>query len=634
MQTPEDILAAYWKYPAFRPLQKDIIASVLRRRDTLALLPTGGGKSLCYQVPALIMPGTCLVISPLIALMQDQVNKLEQLGIPATAIHAGLHPGEVKRILQSVADGGFRLLYLSPERLQSTLFREYLPYFELSFIAVDEAHCIAQWGHDFRPDYLKIAQLRKIFPEAPVLALTATATLPVQEDITRQLRMKRPGIFRQSFRRKNISYQLQYSENKIGDTLHAITALQEQTALIYCRSRRQTEVLSRTCSVHGLHTGFYHAGMTKEKRTAVFRSWMDNELKTIAATTAFGMGIDKPDVRLVLHYDVPEYPEAYYQEAGRAGRDGKPSRALLLYNDKDIRKLRDSIALQYPPENFLRKVYQSVCEYLQLPIGAEPGKYYDFNLQAFTRNFSLPAVQTSRALRLLEQESLWTLTEGVWLRDTLFCPLSRTVLENAWRVHPEAEMILTTALRLYGTLFHYPTPVDTGAIAQKAKLTILQTRQLLRKLDMLGLLEYQEAKDTPQLYFHHRRTDSRHLIIDTNRINSLREQHRLRTEAIIQLLTDHTQCREIQLLDYFGETIQTACGHCDYCLAQHSRHISAADIRTGIAQVLDNDILTTEAIAAIFPISAQQSVMAVFREMIEEGYIIRGGDGKWRKKVR
>ncbi|MBS1687386.1 MAG: ATP-dependent DNA helicase RecQ, partial [Bacteroidetes bacterium] len=404
MPSAQQILKKYWRYDAFRPLQEEIINNILQDRDTLALLPTGGGKSICYQIPAIARDGFGLVISPLVSLMQDQVARLKSLDIQAEYIHAGMHYNDVQRTLQNTLHGPIKLLYVSPERLQTELFNEYLPEFDLNLIAVDEAHCISQWGHDFRPDYLKIAELRKVFPGVPVLALSASATKEVQEDIAIQLQLKQAAVYKASLERPNIFYDIKYSENKNADTQQAIQA--NQSAIIYCRSRRQTELLAKSLNDKGAKANAYHAGMPKDQRESMQEQWMQNSIPIMVATTAFGMGIDKADVQLVLHYDAPEHLEAYYQEAGRAGRNGEQSRALALYNSKDIKRLQESTALRFPPESYLRQVYQAVVEYLQIAIGTEPNQYFDFDLADFCRKFELEAVPAANALKLLEQEGL------------------------------------------------------------------------------------------------------------------------------------------------------------------------------------------------------------------------------------
>ena len=562
MPTPEEILKQYWGYNGFRPLQKEIIAATLQQNDVLALLPTGGGKSLCYQVPALLMDGFCLVISPLIALMQDQVANLNKLGIAATSIHSGMHFKEVKNTMEQVMRGGYKLLYVSPERLQTNNFTSYLPELEISMVAVDEAHCVSQWGHDFRPDYLKISGLRKVFKDIAILALTATATPVVQEDIIGQLKLKDCKLFRQSFKRDNIFYDVRYAENKSADTLAGIDP---HCSIVYCRSRRQTEATARSLTQNDIDTSVYHAGMPKERREESQQQWMAGKTPVMVATTAFGMGIDKPDVRKVIHYDAPENIEAWYQEAGRAGRDGQPSAELTLYNSADINRLKDSIDLQFPPEAYLRNVYQSVAEYYQVPIGNEPNQYFPFDINDFCKKFALLPLAAIHALKLLEREGLWTLTESVYKPSTVQFITSRHVLDSLADSHPSLAFITVGLLRMFNTIFHFPTQVRESAVARRIKMRqddLVTGLELLQRMDVL---QYNKSSEKPQLYFHHRRVDSRDLIINLNRIAVLRKRHAARIRAMTGFLLNETICRERMVLTYFGEQTDADCGHCDVC---------------------------------------------------------------------
>ncbi|MBV9989051.1 MAG: ATP-dependent DNA helicase RecQ, partial [Chitinophagaceae bacterium] len=384
MISPSSILKKYWGYDEFRPLQEDIIESVLAGRDTLALLPTGGGKSICFQVPALIKEGLCLVISPLIALMQDQVDNLLARNIPAAVIHSGLSYFEVKKILQSGTQGDYRFLYLSPERLETKLFKEYLPALSVDLVVVDEAHCISQWGYDFRPPYLRIAALREELPDTTLIALTASATPAVQEDIMQKLLFRQPNIFRQSFERPNISYSVFSVDSKINKLIDILNKV-PGSSIVYCGSRKQTKELAQLLGLHSIAADFYHAGLPQELRNSKQQSWIANKTRVIVCTNAFGMGIDKPDVRTVIHFDAPDCLENYYQEAGRAGRDGKKSFAVLLYQHADKEALENLPARRFPPIAEIKKIYQSLADYLQVPVGSGEGQYYDFDLLNFVR---------------------------------------------------------------------------------------------------------------------------------------------------------------------------------------------------------------------------------------------------------
>ena len=620
MQTPDQILKQYWGYDAFRPLQKEIIGSVLDGQDTLALLPTGGGKSLCYQVPALVNDGFCLVISPLIALMQDQVNRLKELDIPATCIHSGMPYNEVRRTLDNAMHGAYKLLYVSPERVQTRLFGEYVTEFDVNLIAVDEAHCISQWGHDFRPNYLKIASLREVFPKAPILALTATATRDVQADIMNQLKLRQPVLFKQSFARDNIFYDIRYSENKNGDTQNNINT---SCSIIYCRSRKQTENVGKYLAQTGIATAVYHAGMAKENREHAQGLWMNNKAPVMVATTAFGMGIDKPDVRMVLHYDAPEHPEAYYQEAGRAGRDGKQSFALGLYNSSDIKRLRESIALQYPPEAYLRKVYQAVTEYLQIPIGTEPDQYYPFDLVDFCRKFSLQANEAIYALKLLEQENLWTMSESVYNPATIMFTADRHSLDGLAYTHPDLHYLTVGLLRMYNTIFHFPTPVRESAISRQLKMNKEELLAKLERLDNMEILKYNRPGEGPQLFFHHYRVDSRHLIIDLNRIDILRERHQARTDAMIAFLENTKDCRERILLTYFGEEPKKDCGHCDVCRDKKIVAKSDKELKRELLEAIRvRQNISLQELVANYPAVMKRQALGVVREMVDFGDVV------------
>ncbi|MCW3122885.1 MAG: ATP-dependent helicase, RecQ family [Flavipsychrobacter sp.] len=615
------ILKQNWGYDAFRPLQEDIINSVLDNKDTLALLPTGGGKSLCYQVPALIKEGVCLVVSPLIALMQDQVHRLRQLDISATCIHSGMHYSDVRRLLDNTMHGAYKLLYISPERLQTALFQEYMTEFDVSMIAVDEAHCISQWGHDFRPNYLKIANVREVYPSAAFLALTATATTDVQQDITKQLQLKDANVFKQSFARNNIFYSINYSENKNGDTTDNIN---QHCSIVYSRSRKQTEAIGITLEQSGISATVYHAGMKKEERERAQEQWMEGKSSVMVATTAFGMGIDKPDVRMVLHYDAPEHLEAYYQEAGRAGRDGKSSYSITLYNSSDIKRLHDSTVLQYPPEAYLRLIYQGVAEYLQIPIGTEPDKYYPFDLFDFSRKFSFQPAHAMNALKLLEQEGLWTLSESVYSPATVQFTADRHILDDLGEMYPDLAYVSIGLLRMYNTIFHYPTSVRETAIAKQLKMEKEHVIRALEQLHQMDILEYNKPGEGPQMFFHHYRVDSRHLIIDLNRIHILRKRHEARTEAMISFLENRNECRERILLSYFGEQVSADCGHCDNCRRKnHKGTTDIKELQKELLQVIQQKgSFDIKALIASYPPAIKEDLITLLRSMIDNGTLL------------
>jgi ATP-dependent DNA helicase RecQ len=625
---PEQILKQYWGYDHFRPLQKEAIESILHRHDTLALMPTGAGKSLCYQVPALYMNGFCLVISPLISLMQDQVARLQQLGIQAACLHAGLQFHEVKDILGNAVHGVYKLLYVSPERLQTNLFTEYLSEFDISLIAVDEAHCVSQWGYDFRPDYLKIASLRNMFPNVPVIALTASATPEVEKDIITHLQLYKPAIHRQSIARPNIFYKVQYSENKNADILAALPP--SATCIVYCRSRRQTEMLSRYLNQSGCPAIAYHAGMKKTERENAQKMWMEQTMQVMVATTAFGMGIDKKDVRTVIHYDAPEHPEAYYQEAGRAGRDGLPAIALMLHNSRDIERLQESTGLIFPPDAYLREVYQAVAEYLQVPISGEPDRYFSFNLAEFCKKFDLQTARAANALRLLQQEGLWTITEAVFKPSTIHFIAERHILDQLAKIEPWLHLVSTALLRLYGTVFSFPTTVNLDTVARQVKMKQTDVERAVQQLHKMGILEYNTPGEGPQLFFHHYRVDSRHLIINHNRIAMLRNRHQERTNAMLKFIYEQHTCRERMLRSYFGEQAAQNCGHCDICLSKTNLiNIPDKNLRTQLLKmIMDESGVSIQQLTNYFDTTTKTRVVDLVRILIEEERVTLDAMGK------
>jgi ATP-dependent DNA helicase RecQ len=631
--TPTDtdllrILMRYWGYSSFRAGQQDIIRSILSGKDTVALLPTGGGKSLCYQVPAVAAKGLCLVVSPLIALMQDQVARLGACGIPAAGIYAGMKWKEVATVLDSALNDALKLLYVSPERLQTHQFQDYLPALPLSMIAVDEAHCVSQWGHDFRLEYLKIGSLRKSYPHVPVIALTASATPLVTKDISTQLALRQPQIFRQSFDRPNVRYHIAYTEDKARQLLNAVNSHSGST-IIYCRSRRQAEATSKYLNDVGCPALPYHAGLTRAKRDETQAAWMSNQIKIITATTAFGMGIDKPDVRLVLHYEAPEHLEAWYQEAGRSGRDGAAATAITLYNGSDLKRLRESTALQFPEVSYLRHVYQCVAEYLQIPVGTEPDQYFPFELTDFCKKFRLQLLPASYALKLLAREGLWTLTDAVFIPATVQFTASRETLDNLQHRYPSLAMVTTGLLRLYNGIYQYPATVRPLAIAQKIRWKKDDVTAALLQLHGMGLIDYKPATDGPQLYFHHYRVASNHLQINAARILCLRKQHEDRTATMIHLLETRDTCRSYLLLRYFGEAATTYCGHCDYCLKrQESAEWDGTAVGTMLELIIRNEkTVTVQELSSRFPEGQREQVTQLLRRMIDDGQIMLLPDG-------
>lgn len=576
-------------------MQEEIIRSILEGNDTLALLPTGGGKSICYQVPALMMDGLCLVISPLIALMQDQVNGLEQKGIPAIALHSGLAYYEVRKILQQATHGDFTFLYLSPERLETTLFKEYLPAMNVSLVVVDEAHCVSQWGYDFRPPYLRIAQLREEVPGIPLIAVTASATPVVQEDILVQLKMLHPKVFRQSFERPNISYSCFCVDSKINK-LQEILNNVPGSSIVYCSSRKQTKELAYLLNLQNIQADHYHAGLSQEQRTQKQEAWIQNRVRVMVCTNAFGMGIDKADVRSVIHYDIPDCLENYYQEAGRAGRDGKRSYAVQIYQPDGIDNLRSLPDKRFPPVPEIKRVYQALADYLQIPVGVGEGQYFDFDLLEFVKNFKLESMLVINTLKVLEQEGHITFSESIFLPSQVNFNTTRESIEQFEQSHPETENLIRCLLRTYEGIFDNRVSVHEKQLAWLCRLSIEEIQKQLLLLQSFGIIEYLPQKDTPQIHFLLNRAPAQYLQINQDRYLERKQQFIERVENMIRYILLPEQCRSRYISTYFGDTKSKDCGNCDNCLTRKRKAISPEEflqIEQGIKQNAQAGIAVT-----------------------------------------
>lgn len=629
------LLRQYWGYGQFRPFQWEIMEALLAQEDVLALLPTGAGKSLCYQLPALAQSGVCLVISPLIALMEDQVKRLDKHNIPAVALHAGVKGWELQEALQGLRRNAYKLVYCSPERIQSRMFQRILDWLPIRFIAVDEAHCVSQWGHDFRRDYLQLAFLKKRFPSIPLLALTATATPTVVADIRKQLGIGNARSFQQSFARANIFYDIVYTENKPLALLDAVLA-GEGSTIIYCRSRSQTEAVAQQLKSRGLDCVYYHAGMKREARAKAQNDWSSNAVKIIAATTAFGMGIDKADVRLVLHYDVPEDLESWYQESGRAGRDGQAARAVTLYNKTDLKTLAKSGPLKYPSSDYQRKVYQAVVEYLQIPIGVQPEQYYSFELSDFCKKFSLKPKEAAPALHLLAQEGFFTLTESVFQPATVQFICERTSIDALKGPQPFLHSVATALLRTYTGIFAHPVPVHLPIIMSRMKVKRAELEQGLQILAHRGLIEWAPAQEGPKLYFNSYRVDSRHLVLDTERLKMLQERHQARTTAMAKFLESTQACRGTLILEYFGEATTKACGHCNVCQQKQHQHTGLAELSATILASLaaSSSPLQLSELTSRFPKYAKEQIIRILRDLVESSQVLWHPDNSFSIMIK
>lgn len=597
MPTPIDVLQQYWRHQSFRPLQHEIIQSVLSGKDTLALLPTGGGKSICFQVPALLMDGLCIVISPLIALMRDQVENLLQKGISAVALHSGLDHFSVRAIFRNATRGDYQFLYLSPERLESGLFKEYLPALDISLIVVDEAHCISQWGYDFRPPYLRIAHLRDELPGVPVIALTASATAVVQDDIVEKLQLQSPAIFRQSFERPHLSYsvfQVDSKINKLQDILSNVNG----SSIVYVNTRRQAKDIAQLLQLQGISADHYHAGLPQAERETKQQEWLAGHTRVIVCTNAFGMGIDKPDVRTVVHYMIPECLENYYQEAGRAGRDAQKAYAVLLYQLEDITALELMPDKRFPPINDIKKVYQSLADYLQIPVGLGEGNYYDFDFTTFTRNFNLDPLLVINALKVLELEGHLGFEETIFLPTQVSFMASRDLLNEFERARPQLEPLIKTLLRNYEGILDNRVSVYEKQLAWLCRLTPEELDSQLLQLQSYGVIEYLPRKETPQIHFSLNRASAQYLHIDQDAYLQRKQRY---TERLQKML-DYTglvkeKCRSRFIAAYFGDTTLKDCGICDNCLEKKKKALSPSAFRQMetliMEQLQENDSTVT-----------------------------------------
>ena len=558
-------LRRWWGYDSFRGIQLDIIRSIGEGRDTLGLMPTGGGKSITFQVPAMAMEGLCLVVTPLIALMKDQVDALHRRGIKATAIHTGLTQDEITKRLDNCIFGGYKFLYVSPERLGSDLFQRKLRKMPVSFITVDEAHCISQWGYDFRPAYLDIAAVRRLLPGRPVLALTATATPAVVDDIQERLGFREKNAIRMSFARPNLAYVVRRTDNKEATLLRILQAV-PGAAIVYTRSRQHTYDTARWLNQQGIPALHYHAGLTSLDKDLRQRSWQDGETRVIVATNAFGMGIDKPDVRAVVHLDAPDSVEAYFQEAGRAGRDGLPAYAVLLVSGTDRGVLRRRVADTFPPKAFIRQVYDHLAYFFQLPIHTGAGTTFEFDIAEFCRNFKHFPVPVESALQILGRAGYLAYRDEDDNTSRVRFIVTRGELYDIDTSRPEDEAVLGALMRTYGGLFADYVSVDERRIARDAGLSPQETYDTLKRLTYRRILHYVPRRDIPHITYLRPRVDGADVALRPEVYEQLRDLYAARVGAMLRYIEDDTHCRSQQLLAYFGETGAPACDRCDVCV--------------------------------------------------------------------
>ena len=624
-----DILKKYWGYDAFRPLQQDIIESVLAGRDTLGLMPTGGGKSITFQVPTMAIDGMALVVTPIISLMKDQVDRLRALHIKATYLYAGLTRGEVNRTYEKCLYGNCKFLYVSPERLQSRSFLEHLRQMPVSLIVVDEAHCISQWGYDFRPSFLRIAQVRKHFPSVPVLALTATATLVVVEDIQRCLNFKAPNVFSMSFARRNLSYVVRPTEEKVTELIHILRSV-PGTAIVYVRSRKRAKQISDELNRAGINADFYHAGLYVEDKEDKQTKWTRDECRVMVATNAFGMGIDKPDVRLVVHVDVPNSLEEYYQEAGRAGRDGKRSYAVLLVKHTDQRVLRRHITEAFPEKEYIRTVYERVGDFLGVSLGEGFQQMFDFNFNLFCRTYDLPVLPTHNALKILTQAGYIEFVEEIETQSRVMILAKKEELYDLETSTRGADQVLQAILRLYTGLFADYVFINEDVIAFRTGLDQETIYNSLLELTRMHILHYVPRKRTPYIIYTTSRDEPKHVLIPKVVYEDLRERMAQRVEAIINYAYSDTGCRERILLGYFGERADEDCGHCDLCIDRRKRgDHQPEDVQHGILYMaglrprrLEEFINTLS-----FP---RDEILNMLSFLVDEGFVEQLDDDTYR----
>lgn len=617
--TIQEILKTYWGYETFRPLQEEIIRSVLDGRDTLALLPTGGGKSLCFQVPALAKEGICIVVSPLIALMKDQVEHLNAKGIQAKAIYSGLSYRENSLILNNCVHGEIRFLYLSPERLRSEQVQAHIRQMNVTLIAVDEAHCISQWGYDFRPEYLQIAEIRKYLPKVPILALTASATSEVVNDIQDKLGFRNRNVFVKSFERKNISYVVNRTEDKQGKLLHILSRV-KGSALIYVRNRKKTQEISHFLREKGVRADYYHAGLTHELRAGKQEAWIKNQTRVMVCTNAFGMGIDKPDVRLVIHYEMPDSLESYYQEAGRAGRDEQKAYAVLLYGKPDEHDATDRLKLNFPDNKDIQRVYNALCNYYALPVGNQTDRSYDFDMGDFDAKFKIHPSVVYGALKALESADLLMLSENFYEPARLKINLHHDQLYKFQVEHPQYDNFIKLLLRCYGGLFDEHVAIQEQVLARRGATDEATVNKWLKFLHHQQIVDYHPRKDKPQLVFLQNRISNDAFLVYLHRINERRKVAVQKLEGMIAFAGNDSVCRSRKLVAYFDQSDSRDCGICDICIQQKKMQLSAIEFESLVEQIKFQCLTKAQPVhrlAEVIHTSTPEKIIEVVRYLLD-----------------
>ena len=618
MPDKRSLLKRYWGYDTFRPLQEEIIDSVLGGNDTVALLPTGGGKSLCYQLPTLMMEGLCVVVSPLIALMKDQVQQLNDRQIKAACIVSGMSHESIASVLTNCLYGSVKFLYVSPERLRQHQFIEHFRRMKVCLIAVDEAHCVSQWGYDFRPPYLQISDLRTYQPAVPLIALTATATPAVVADIKLHLSMRQPRHFQSSFARHNLVYSVAHTDNKTVRLIQSVRAV-DGCGIVYTRNRRATQTLADQLCHEGISATCYHAGLTSAERDRRQEWWMEGKCRVMVATNAFGMGIDKPDVRFVIHMDVPDSLEAYFQEAGRAGRDGNPAQALLLWSSDDTQRMDRSLEADYPPVNYIRNVYRALCNYCRVPIGSGADSRFDFDLEQFCNTYAFSVREVYGSFRFLELEGLVVLPDREEAYSTLFVPASREEIYRFQVEHIRLGNMLQTLMRLYPGLLTGAVPINERKIASRCGLETKDVVEQLHELHVLHVAEYTPRPSKPQVIFAAARIDEREIRADEQGYGRLGQCALQRLQAVKDYLSNDRDCRSRQLLAYFGETSAVSdCGRCDVCVTKNG---SAVATEQDVLVALHGNALSPQDLRTLLEAKGLVIVDDVVRDMLDRGIL-------------
>ena len=626
-----EILKKYWGYNSFRELQEEIITSILNGYDTLGLLPTGGGKSITFQVPTLAIEGMAIIVTPIISLMKDQVDNLVARGIKATYIHSGLSIGEIRRTLDKCTFGKYKFLYISPERIASETFIDKLRFMPVKLIVVDEAQCISQWGYDFRPSFLNICKIRDIFPGVPILALTATATPDVVKDIMDKLKFNNGKIFSKSFARTNLTYVVRRTDDKVSQLIKIFWKV-PGSGIVYARSRAKTKQIAEALTSHGISADYYHAGLENNDKADRQNKWKSGETRVMVATNAFGMGIDKPDVRIVAHIDIPNSIEEYYQEAGRAGRDGKKSFVILLVKNTDKAVLKKRISDSFPDKDFIKKVYERVGNFLDVPVGEGYNQVYDFNFILFCRTFKYPVIPTHSALEILTKSGYLDFIEEIDTQSRVMILAPKEELYHLPGDNPNLDIVLQAILRTYSGLFADYVYINEALISSRFKIEPQVIYDSLLALTKMHILHYIPRKRTPYIYYTTSRELPKYITIPRNAYESLRDKMAKRINEIIKYAYSDNMCREQIIREYFGETDVKPCGHCDYCIEKkRSSQYTINDIIDGIMYMLSlkSRNLTDFYETLSFP---KKAIVTTLSQLVNEGFITLSNEGVYNKK--